>query len=110
MLSNLLDQWFKLDVGEGAFYAVFGFVFVFLGIALLIAIIYLVGFVMTKVNARRSAKKETERPVPPAAPSAPVVEEGISPEMVAAITAALAVYMEEERARCDFVVRRIRRV
>lgn len=107
-MMNLLDGWFKLNPGEGAFYAIFGFLFVFIGIALLIAILYLVGYVMVKANARKAkAKKEEEVPVKA---SEPAVEEGISPEIVAAITAAVAVVMEEGTQKCDFVVRKIRKI
>ncbi len=105
--GTMFENWPKIDLGEGAFYAVFGFLFVFLGIALLIAVIYLVGLVMTKLGGRKHAKKE--EPVP-AAPIALEVEEGISPEIVAAITAAVSVCMEEERQKCEFVVRKIKRI
>ncbi len=109
VLADSLSGWPKLDLGEGAFYSVFGFVFVFAGIALLIGIIMLVGFVMTKYSAFKQKKKQKTETVPPSAP-APQIEEGISPEIVAAITAALAVCLEEETGKCEFVVRRIRRI
>lgn len=108
----LLDGWFKLNPGEGAFYAVFGFLFVFVGIALLIAIIYLAGLLMTKAEARREgrAKKQAAPVPPPTLQPAPASEEGIPPEVVAAITAAISVCLEQERHKCEFVVRRIRKI
>ncbi len=91
--------------GAGAFYAAFGFLFVFLGIVLLILILSLVGFIMKRVTARK------EKAAPPAPPEKlPAADSDISPEEIAAITAALAVCLEGERRRCDFVVRRIKRL
>ena len=109
MLTNLLDGWFKFNVGEGAFYSVFGFVFVFLGIAVLILIFTLLGIIMKKVNERK-AKKKTEGQQKPAAAPAPEAEDGITPETVAVITAALMAYYEQENVPCDFVVRRIKKL
>ncbi len=103
-MENYLLSWFKLDPGEGAFYAVFGLLFVFLGIVLLIAIFTLIGFLMKKVNGR--SKAHAANPPQPAIR----IDEGIPPEVVAAITAAIAVYTEGERSKCDFVVRRIRKI
>lgn len=111
----LLDGWFKLDPGEGAFYAVFGFIFVFVGIALLIGILTLLGIVMTKLGKRRE-RKENASAQREQVPSAPLpgkgieADEGISPETVAAITAALAVCLQQERQKCEFVVRRIKKL
>ncbi len=107
-MVNLLDSWFKFDPGEGAFYAIFGLIFVFLGIALLIGILMLVGFVMQRTDRRK--KKKAERGPEPGEIPAPPDAETVSPEVVAAITAALAVYLEAEQPKCEFVVRRIRRL
>lgn len=110
MPMNLLDAWFKLDIGETAFYAAFGFLFVFAGILLLIVFFTVLGLIMKKVNERKQRKQETKKADVPETPAAIEIEEGISPEIVAAITAALAVYTEVEQQKCDFVVRKIRRV
>ena len=114
MLNSLLDGWFKMDLGEGAFYSGFGFLFVFVGIVFLICIFTLLGFVMKKINSRekKSGKdsKKTKKNVP--ATAAPVVEdadEGITPELVAVISAAVAAYLGESQ-KCDFTVRRIKRL
>lgn len=107
MLTALLDGWFKLDLGEGAFYAVFGFLFVFVGIALIIAVFSLLGLIMKRAGGRKEKQEEerqsaVEGPLPPA--------DTIPPETVAAITAAIAAYMQESPQKCDFVVRRIKRL
>ena len=112
MFTQMFADWPKHDLGLGALYAVLGFVFVFLGITLLIAIIRLVGLVMEKLETRK--KKGAERAVSEqkAAKSDPHVaipEEGIPPEVVAAITAALTAYYEKEAEPCEFIVRRIGR-
>ena len=113
LLAGLFEDWPKFDIGEGAFYAVFGFVFVFLGIALLIAFFTALGAIMKKVNARKAekkemAKKERHRETP-SVPQ-PVVDAGISSETVAVIAAALMAYYEAAPGKCDFVVRRIKRL
>ena len=110
MLTNLLDGWFKMSVGEGAFYSVFGFVFVFFGIALLILIFTGLGLLMKKLDARKAAKIQKPAPSKPASAPVPQTEEGVTPEIVAAITAALMAYYETERSECEFIVRRIKRL
>lgn len=112
-MPNLL-AWFKYNVGEGAFDAVFGFVFVFFGIALLVGIFAVLGIAMKKINARvprvkKSKKSKSEKTVEEVI--APVEEtETISAQTVAAITAAIAMYYEGENVKCDFVVKRIKRL
>ncbi len=108
-MESLLDSWFKFGIGEGAFYALFGFVFVFAGILLLILFFTALGFVMKKIDGRKSKKKQKEEQETPKMP-VPSAEEEIPPEVVAAITAAIAVCTEGERQKCDFVVRRIKRI
>ncbi len=108
-MENLLQPWFKMNIGEGAFYAVFGLLFVFIGIALLVLILMLVGFIMKKVNAKQEKKTEviSDPPVPALYPPA---DDGIPPEVIAAIMAALMGYYKKENTKCDFIVRRIKRL
>ena len=108
-MRNLLDAWFKIDLGEGAFKAVLGLAFVFAGILVLVGIFTLLGFVMKKINERREKSGETS--VAPAVRSAAEKQEDeIPPEVVAAITAALMSYYQKENVKCDFVVKRIKRI
>ena len=102
----LLDS-IKVDLGEGAFYAVFGFLFVFVGIALLIAIFAALGFLMKRSNGRKRKDEVRQSAVATEPMNA---EEGIPPETVAVIAAALAAYYEAAPQKCDFVVRRIKRL
>ena len=109
-MANLL---FQFNLGEAAFFAIFGFIFVFVGIFLLILIFTALGFIMKKVNARekkpKKAKKKGE-----SVPDAPVFEESaseeVTPELIAVLTAAVAAAMEEEGGKCEFVVRRIKKL
>lgn len=109
-MANLL-AWFKYPVGDGAFYAAFGFVFVFVGIAILVFLFTMLGLVMKKVNARKPKKKKIKvKDTEEQAPSKAEAEDELSPEVVAAITAAIAAVYEGENVKCDFVVRKIRRL
>ena len=115
MLTNLLDGWFKLNVGDGAFYAVFGFLFVFVGIVILVLLFTGLGKIMKEVNKprapRKKKKKETGSEVQPAEQEpASSVQEGVTPELVAVISAAIAAYYEGENVKCDFVVKRIKKL
>ena len=58
-MANLL-AWFKYPVGDGAFYAAFGYVFVFLGVAILVFLFSILGIVMQKINARKPKKKKNK--------------------------------------------------
>lgn len=110
MINNLL-VWFKFDVGEGAFYALFGFLIVFTGIVILILLFTALGKIMKQANKPRSLrkrKKEESEEAPSA--EAAVIEEGITHELVAVISAAIALYYEGENVKCDFVVKRIRKL
>lgn len=110
---SLLDSWFKIDLGEGAFYAVFGFLFVFLGIALLILIFTALGILMKRVNARKTERKQenrAERATEEFHLAPPPNEGGLTPEKIAVITAAIAAYYEESAEKCEFVVKRIKRL
>ena len=81
----------------------------FAGIALLVVIFTVLGVIMKKMNARKPKKKKIktkkEEPV-----QTKVEDEGISPEVVAAITAAIMAVYEGENAKCDFIVKRIKRL
>ena len=108
MLNALLDGWFKFNVGDGAVYALLGFVIVFLGIVLLVLIFTALGKVMTSLP-KRKAKKSAEEPQI-SAPNESTAEGEIPPEVVAVITAAVAASLEGEKSKCEFVVRRIKRL
>ena len=115
MLTNLLttaaDKYdYKMPIGETSINALVGFLVVFAGISFLILVIWLVGKFMTKGSAKPKkqsvAKVEPQKPVETPAP----VEEGIDEETVAVIMAALAAYYETNKPKCEFTVKRIKRI
>ncbi len=112
MALNLLDGWFKTDLGEGAAKALIGFLFVVIGIVLIILIFVALGGIMTRVNARK--KTEPAKPNASAAPRPlmPQVsaDEQLPAEVVAVIAAAVAVCLANSDGKGDFVVRRIKRL
>lgn len=111
-MSNLLMLFDGIHLEGGIpmalFYAVFGFLFVFLGITVLVIIFTILGKVMQKINAKKKTKTVKKAPAPAAEISAQE-EEGMTPELVAVISAAVAAYLGESQ-KCDFVVRRIKRL
>lgn len=77
-----------------------GLVVVFLGLVLLILFVWLMGKIFGQINKVKDNKKKAaaapaseKTEVKAAAPAAPVVEDGISDEVVAVITAAVAAVM-----------------
>ncbi len=107
---NLLDSFFKVDLGEGAFYSVFGYVFVIVGIVILVAIFTLLGLVMKKVSSKKAPKNAKIPDVRESTPHPFSDPDEISPETVAAITAALMAFYQTEDVKCDFIVRRIKKI
>ena len=114
MLRNLLaEEGYPkfVDLGEAALYALIGFLVVFAGIAFLILIVWLVGKLMTKTKGTSSVKKET--PVVKNEPEripAPMQSEEVDEETVAAIMAALMAYYEKNNPKCEFTLKRIKRI
>lgn len=113
MLHNLLTSELPeggryVGIGEAAIYALIGFAVVFAGIAFLILIVWLVGKVMEKTN-----QKTKQKPIP-ATESKPstngVDEEEISEETIAVIMAALTAYYQTNNPKCEFTLKRIKRM
>ena len=106
-MKNFRQKYF----GDAAFYAGFGFLFVFCGIAILILIFTLLGLLMKKIGKRKpKAKKQKQSKTPENGAQTPAIEGELSPQLVAALTAAVAACLEGERSSCDFVVRRIKKL
>lgn len=91
-----------------------GLVVVFVALILLILIIYLFGKIMDSLQHRSDApQKEEKKPVTKSAPKPQVVEvaaEGLSDEVIAAITGAISAILAEEGDGKSYVVRSIKRV
>lgn len=109
---NYFDNW-----GEPFLYALIGFLIVFAGIALIIFIVWLLGLIMRKTNnlefltakKEKAAKKQSE--TLQSEQSAVAVESDEVPgEVKAAIVAAIIAYYEEKEEKCQFTVKRIKRL
>ncbi len=109
MVNNLLDGWLKLSVGEAGFYAVLGYAFVFFGILLLIIVLTLLGKIIDKINGIKKEGIGVEE-VQTTQPAVQTDMEKVDPQVVAVITAALMAYYQTEQPKCDFVVKRIRKI
>ena len=126
MLNNLLDilpqkpdgsfdgnYYFSDRFGEPAIYALIGFLIVFVGIVLIIAIIWLIGLLMRKTNnlaflTNIGKKKKKKEEV--AASETVADSDEVPDEVKAAIIAAIMAYYSEEKPKCEFKVKRIKRL
>ena len=111
--QELIDKGYPkyISIPEGALYALLGFLVVFLGIAFLILIVWAVGKFMQKDApvAKKAApapvkKEKVEVTAPPAQ------EDVVSEETIAVITAAIMAYYEKNNPKCEFTVRRIKKI
>lgn len=126
MLSNLLsllNHEGSLELGEACLYALIGLIVVFAGITLIICIIWIIGLLMRKTNnleflgkAKKSAsnwfknvfkrkKAVTEEKVGQAE-----VSEELPEEIKVAIIGAIMAYYAEQQPKCEFKVKRIKRI
>ena len=113
MLMNLLQTTVPeggkiVGIPEAILDALIGFGVVFAGIAFLIFIVWLVGKLMASSQpTQKTVKKAVE--TPKAAPIQAVQEE-VDEETVAVIMAALTAYYETNYPKCEFTVKRIKRI
>ena len=119
MLYNLLtaaEKTRSVEISEAALYALLGFLVVFIGIIFLISVVWVVGKIMAK--GKPSAKsKQSEKPVvvpstpqPQPQASAMVVEDDVDEETVAVIMATVVAYYQANYPKCEFTVKRIKRI
>lgn len=126
MYNKLLDfipgtgdkagNWYFENFGEACIYALIGFLIVFVGIVLIICIIWFIGFILRKTdnlafihkikNPFKKKKNEAEKVIA----SGVQAEEEISDEVKAAIVAAIMAFYAEDSPKCEFVVKRIKRI
>lgn len=100
-------QW--ATIGEAALYALIGFLVVFAGIVFLILVVWLVGKLMKKTGGIVQKEKPVEKKETEPAPTLVEAEE-IDEETVAVIMAALTAYYEKNNPKCEFTVKRIKRI
>ncbi len=113
--QKLPNNYYFDNFGEAALYALIGFIVVFVGIIIIIGIIWLVGLIMRKTNnlefltKKREKKSKTDKN----APQDGVVsasDDEIPDEVKAAIVAAIMAYYQESEEKCEFTVKRIKRL
>ena len=113
-LLSLINQEGSLEFGEACIYGLIGFLVVFAGIVLIIFIIWLIGLLMRKTNNLAflteigKRKKIKEQPVP--AIQADGNADEIPDEVKAVIMAAIMCYYSEEAPKCEFIVKRIKKL
>ena len=113
MVYSLLaaaDKTRAVSIGEAALYALLGFLIVFIGIAFLILVVWLVGKVVAFIENKQNQK---ETPAPVVAETLAVdesIDEELTEETVAVITAALMAYYQKNNPKCEFTVKRIKRI
>ncbi|MGN1060462.1 MAG: OadG family protein [Candidatus Coproplasma sp.] len=109
------DNFYFDNWGEPFLYALIGFLVVFAGILLIIFTIWLVGLIMKKTNnleflskgkKTKTAEKKVDEPVVATAQN----DGDIPDEVKAAIIAAIMAYYEEKQEKCEFTVKRIKRI
>ena len=125
MLFNLLTNADKVrpsNPGETALYAVLGFAVVFFGIAFLIFVVWLVGKAMQ--NNKNKKGVTNKKPFIKTAPdieeslaitdamaaSTKAKEDALDEETMAVITAAIMAYYQTNKPKCEFTVKRIKRI
>lgn len=133
MLNSLLSidahsdgNYYFSNFGEAFIYALIGFLVVVIGIVLIIFIIWLIGLILRKTNnlaflaklrtksksafSRLKKKKSDEDTQQTKTDAFAADSEDISDEVKVAIIAALMAYYSEENPKCEFKVKRIRRI
>lgn len=99
------------NLGEPVVYAIIGFLVVFVGIIILIGIIWFIGFLLRKTDnfsvlkrKKPAVAQQTE------SVSDKTQDDGITDAEKAAIVAALMAYYQNEEGKCQFTVRRIKKL
>ncbi len=102
----------EISIGESALYALLGYLVVFLGIALLIFVVWAIGRGMSKNKSEKVIAPKAEKPV--VAQSIAVADasknDDLDEETLAVITAALMAYYQTNNPKCEFTVKRIKRI
>ncbi len=113
MLYNVLaaaDKTRAVPIGEAALYALLGFLIVFAGIALLIGVVWAVGKVMVAMKNKEKQSKPIVKELAPAPTVVASNDNEVDDETVAVIMAALMAYYQANNPKCEFTVKRIKRI
>ncbi len=114
------DNYYFDNFGEAALYALIGLVVVFVGIVIIIGVIWLIGFIMRKTNNLEFLTKKREKGKMAVKAENIGAEKGsecvsassddIPDEVKVAIVAAIMAYYQEKEDKCQFTVKRIKRI
>lgn len=114
MLNNLLEivkrgdgKFYFSDFSEALVYALIGIGIVFIGIAIIVFILWLVGIIMKKTKGIELFKKKNRVQEVSVAESS---DGDIPDEVKVAIMAAIMAYYSQENPKCEFKVKRIKRI
>ncbi|MBO5737114.1 MAG: OadG family protein [Clostridia bacterium] len=116
MLTNLLtnatlpEGYQEVSIGTVSLYALIGYLIVFAGIAFLIFIVWLVGKFMTKPQPAVKNVKIDEKVSLDTSEQDAGLDDEVDEETAAVIMAALMAYYETNYPKCEFTVKRIKRV
>ena len=109
MLLNVLANTVTITLSETALYALIGVLIVFIGILFLILVVSIIGKVFSLKNQQKPTPKVEKEKTVPLLPQNK--EDEIPEEVVAVIMASImAYYQNENGTRCEFKVKRIKRI
>lgn len=108
-------NWYFESPVESLVYALIGMLIVFAGIVIIIGIIWLVGYLMKKTDnfaflTKERSKKVKEEKVETEIATVQSVDEEVPDHVKVAIIAAIMAYYEQEKPKCEFTVKRIKRI
>ncbi len=108
-LTSLLDKTREVEFSEAVVYALLGFAIVFLGIAFLVLVVWGVGRIMGDATVK--GKKKAVVSIDNEKTPQPLQDtDELNEETVAVIMAALTAYYEQNNPKCEFTVKRIKRI
>ncbi len=98
----------QVDIGEASLYALIGFLVVCAGIAFLVGVVWLVGKILSSLGTKTEKKSDIAKQ--PAAAIKQESKDEIDEETIAVIMAALTAYYQTSQPKCEFTVKRIKRI
>ncbi len=111
LLTNASKYDYKPEISEVLLYALIGFLVVFMGIAFLVFMVWLVGELMKK--AKNKASEKPTKPVqelPKEKIEISKQSDEVDEETLAVIMAAIMAFYQANNPKCEFTVKRIKRV
>lgn len=117
LLASGQDPFRAVGIGEAALYALLGFAVVFVGILFLIFVVWTTGKIISAVEGKaKTSKNKAKQKINTEENSAventatAVQTNEIDEETAAIITAAIMAYYQKNNPKCEFTVRRIKKI